>query len=231
MVYPRKALLACFSAFILSSQSILSASDLSLFNVGLEECQDFPSDFSLAPEEIYYSLKYATYKDTFQILEFGAGEGTVRLVELLQKQNIPYEYNTFENCLNFILNLPNVTFHYYPLPDVEWHHLDQWRPFVQSVEMPDLPIADLVIVDGPHGRSRADWYTKFKHLTRPGTIILIDDFHHYEEFGDELDKNFVYETIIEYNRTGIGASVNDGLESVDGIVHKCFKIVRVLGTK
>jgi hypothetical protein len=224
----KKTLLALFSMVFLSSQTILCAGELQSFDVGLEDCQAFPSNMSLAPEEIYYSLKYATYKDNFKILEFGAGEGTVRLVELLQRHKVQYEYHTFENSPNFIFDLPYVIFYYYPLPGVEWHKLYEWRPIIQSLEMPDLPTVDLVIVDGPHGVSRADWYAKFKHLTRPGTILLIDDFHHYAEFGEELDKNFIYETIIEYNHTGSVPLVNKGLESIDGVVHKCFKIVRVI---
>lgn len=153
------------------------------------------------------------------------------LVDLLQKHKVPYEYHTFENSLDFIFDLPNVIFHYYPLPEVKWHKLHEWRPIIQSLEMPDLPTADLVIVDGPHGVSRADWYAKFKRFTKPGTIILIDDFHHYAEFGKELDKNFIYETIIEYHHRGSYPLVNDGLETIDGVVHKCFKIVRVIQAK
>lgn len=231
MIRLKIAFLTFLTTFLLSSQFFLNANDLKTFHVPLDECLAFPSNFSLAPEEVYYALKYATYKDTFQVLEFGAGEGTVRLVELLQKFNVSYQYNTFENSEQFVYNLPNVTFHYYPLPPVKSCTYYEWRPFIQSLEMPDLPVADLVIVDGPHGVARADWYSKFKKFTRPGTIILVDDYHHYSEFGTELDKNFVYETIIEYNHLHIFPIVNDGLEKVDGIVHKCFKIVRVIASK
>lgn len=212
------------STFILSSYQIVNSEELRSFNVQIEDCKDFPSDFSLAPEEIYYSLKYAMYQDTFQILEFGAGEGTRRLTELLQNLSIAYEYHSFENAWEYLIDLPNVTYHYYSLPPAPVGSLKEWRPVIQAIEMPDLPIADLVIVDGPHGVSRADWYAKFKYFTRPGTIILIDDFHHFKEFSEELDQNFVYETIIEYYYPHI----NNGLESIDGIVGKCFKIVRVI---
>lgn len=225
----KKLLSACLSTLFVLSQPFLNADDLQHFNVHLDDCQSFPSNFSLAPEEVYYALKYATYKDTFNVLEFGAGEGTIRLVELLQKQKVPYDYHTFENALEYVFTLPNVTFHYYQLPPVD--NLYKWRPVIQSLEMPELPIADLVIVDGPHGVSRADWYAKFKHLTRPGTVIIIDDFHHYSEFGKELDKNFDYETIVEYHHNGSHHLVNDGLDPIDWIVHKCFKIVRVIQSK
>ena len=231
MLNLRKTFAYYISSISLTTLSVLHASELQTFNVPIEDCQNFPGNWSLSPEEIFFALKYATFIDTFQILEFGAGEGTVRLSKLLQKHGIPYEYHTFENSQSYLLNLPNVTFHLYALPPAPQGNLAEWCPIVQSVEIPDLPIADLVIVDGPHGVSRAEWYAKFKSLTRPGTIILIDDFHHFSEFGEALDRNFVYETIIEYNRSHIYPIKNEGLEKIDGVANKCFKIVQVLEIK
>lgn len=231
MTYFKITFMFCLSTILMSSQAPLIARYSQSFTVNIEDCQKFPSNWSLAPEEVYYALKYATYKDTFQILEFGAGTGTVCLSELLQKLGVAYEYHTYENCSDFVSDLPHVTFHHYTLPTVQWHELYKWHPAIQALKMAETPIADLVIVDGPHGVARANWYSKFKHLTRPGTIILIDDFHHYAEFGKELDKNFVYETIIEYNHNDTGTIVNNGLEHIDGVVHKCFKIVQVIQVK
>ena len=212
-------LTCCLSSFL-----TLNANNYQSINLFLEDCEKFPGSFSLAPMEVYLALKHATYEDKFNVLEFGAGQGTIRLVELLNNKGIDFTYNSFENSPEYLLKIPNVTFHYYNLPWCEWGTMEKWRPYVQAVQMIKLPTADLVIVDGPHGVSRADWYPKFKEFTREGTIILIDDFHHYREFGQALNENFVYETILEYHYN----YVNEGLEHIDGDVGKCFKIVKVL---
>jgi hypothetical protein len=54
---------------------------------------------------------------------------------------------------------------------------------------------DLVLIDGPNGNARKYWYNKIKPFIKIGTIILIDDFNHYECFGIELDLNYEYELL------------------------------------
>lgn len=141
--------------------------------ITLEETQDFPGNWSLCPEEIYLALKYCEYDESLKILEFGAGEGTVQLAKLLTNKNIPFEYYSFESSRNFIKQIENVFYYLYALPPLPYNDL---REAVKQVEIPELPTFDLVIVDGPHGVSRCEWYAKFKKYTRPGTVLLIDDF-------------------------------------------------------
>jgi hypothetical protein len=149
----------------LSIPLFLNATELSI-NIDLKNCQEFVGDYSLSPEEIYYSLKHTTYIDNLKILELCAGDDTVRICNILQSCGIPYQYTTFE--IDPELDFRSVIFRCYPLP---------------SNEILDLSITDLVIINGYYGFFQCDMFAKIKHLIRHGTIILIDDFHHYKEFG------------------------------------------------
>jgi predicted O-methyltransferase YrrM len=207
----------------------LRADETNKIDIALTDTRYFPGDWSLTPEEIYLAIKHSTYKDCFKILEFGAGESTIQLAKLLREKGIPYEYHVFENDPEYIKNIDRVTYHYYFLPSLPFHRCNEWRQSVAGYELPLLPVFDLIIVDGPHGVARAEWYSKIKIYTRPGTVILVDDFHHYSEFGQELDRSFSYETIIEYNQSPNWKIINDGTDPLpDRHVNKTFKIVKVI---
>lgn len=213
MFNKKYSILPCISAIFLSFLPCISA--ISQVDVKLEDCKKFIPYCSLAPEEMYYSLKYATYEDTLQVLEFGSIERTVRFCEILRFYGIPYQNNTFiDDVFRYSYNIPNVTVHYYSLTPFYSDIVYEWKPETESVDMSHLPIADLVLIYGPCGISRSEWINEFKHLTRNGTIILISDFHNHKEFSEELDKNFIYETMIESTERD-----------------KFFKIVRVVETK
>lgn len=210
----------------------LQATERNTINITLADARFFPGDWSLTPEEIYLAIINATYDEKFKILEFGAGESTIQLAKLLREKNVPYEYHVFENDPEYIKPIGSVSYHLYSLPPLPFHRTNEWKPYVAEYKLPYLPVFDFVIVDGPHGVARAEWYSKFKTYTRPGTIILIDDFHHYSAFGQELDKNFYYETIIEYNKNPNWKIVNEGTTPwLGATVGKTFKIVRVLDTE
>lgn len=217
----RAFLFFCITPFVLLSAKI---------ELTREDASHFPGWVSLAPEEIFLALKHCQFTDTLNIIEFGAGQGTTLLAELLRSKKVPFEYHTFENDFDYIQNIEGVTYHHYPLPDLPWGEpMRAWTKDIDALEMPQLPTADLIIVDGPHGVARAAWYPKFKPFTKPGTILLIDDFHHLFEFGEALDANFNYETIIEYNTDPNWILINDGLDpSPNPDVGKTFKIVRIL---
>lgn len=53
---------------------------------------------------------------------------------------------------------------------------------------------DAVVVDGPHGNGRSLCFPLFAKVIRTGTLILIDDFHHYK-FLDDLSRIFSYREI------------------------------------
>jgi hypothetical protein len=198
-------------------------------DVVLEDTQYFPGKVSLVPEEIYLALKHCAYLEKIKILEFGAGESTVQLTKLLEKKNIPFEYHVFENDKDYIQNVKGVAYHYYYLPGKDIEDAYQWNDYVAQYDLPQLPVFDLIIVDGPHGVSRALWYEKFKKYTKPGTVILIDDFHHFKEFGQALDANYEYLTIVEYNQCPTWKIVNEGLDPLSNYsINKTFKVVKVI---
>ena len=217
--------LPLFLLLILCSQNDFY---LNTIDIKLEETMFFPGNMSLEPEEAYLALKHCSFDKTIKILEFGAGESTNQFAKILTEKQIPFEYHVFENDPSYIKTIENVTFHYYELPKIPFKRSSEWNVHVAKYILPDLPIFDLIIVDGPHGVGRAQWHQKFKKYTRPGTILLIDDFHHFKEFEQALDKNFEYETIIEYNQNPKWKIINIGIDPTPNyFINKTFKIVKV----
>lgn len=187
--------------------------------VTLEELKHFPSGWSLTPYTVYLTLKNCTFDSTLKILEFGSGVATHMLADYLSSKNIPTKYTSYETDSSYAGH-PNVNYEFY-------------SPAMQLMK-DDNEIYDIVIVDGPNGVTRRDWYHQFKKNVRSGTIILIDDFHHYSEFAVALDENFVYETINEFNiDPRFTPIINVGTELVDvSLTHyhgtKTHKVVKVL---
>lgn len=56
-----------------------------------------------------------------------------------------------------------------------------------------MPI-DGLVVDGPHGNGRSIAFVLFYRFIHPGTVILIDDFNHYDFLAD-LGRCFKYEIL------------------------------------
>lgn len=183
----------------------------------------FKSEWSLCPYEIFLALKFCTYENNFKILEFGSGDGTIQLVSVLKNYNINFVYDSFENDSNYAKdNLVN--YHVYDIKKID------------DVEILSKQIYDLVIIDGPNGPLRSKWYRKFKNNIRSGTIILIDDFHHFKEFSSCLNEEYDYETILTYNtNASFYEVINEGLEPVDtkkiSMPDKSFKVVKIIGLK
>ena len=217
-------LMTSFSCNALDS----NPTSLQQIEICLNDAQQFPGNWSLAPEEVFCALKYCTYENKLRILEFGAGESTVQLTRLLTKKGIPFEYHVFENDPDYVTHIENVTYHLYDLPSLPFHRCNEWKDVVSRYDLPQLPVFDLIIVDGPHGIARAQWYAKFKKYTKPGTVILIDDFHHFREFGMALDENYKYLTIVEYNQSPHWKIIDDGLEKINHMVGKTFNIIKII---
>lgn len=53
-------------------------------------------------------------------------------------------------------------------------------------------IYDIVLIDGPNGVLRSKWYSKIRNNISYNTIMLIDDYNHYNEFETELNRNYNY---------------------------------------
>jgi len=149
-----------------------------------EECLEFPGSWSLWPAQMYRALNAVEYIDKIKILEFGAGDGTKALAEILNNKGIDYRYFTYENDQRYIIDTDKIT-------------TMIWNDFPDRIID---GIFDLIIIDGPEGVSRSKWYPLIKKNARPGTIIVIDDFGHYQEFSDALNANFNYDIIDQRDR-------------------------------
>lgn len=190
---------------------------------------NFKGGWSLAPCSIFLAIKHLTYVNELNILEFGSGDGTTQLVDLLTKNNIIFNYTSVEHDESYA-KTANVNYQLY--------HLDGWNYNPDQLDSVNLTldrIYDLVIIDGPHGVGRAKWYSKIKNNIRKGTVLLVDDFHHYVEFSTELDTHFEYETINVFNYANQHIVINEGTDIVDAtnpmILEKSYKVAKILNIK
>lgn len=179
-------------------------------NITLNDFAKFNGGWSLSPYTIYLAMKHVNFKNKINILEFGSGEGTKNLVDFLQSKNINFDYLSIEHDKNYAKN----EFVKYFLYDLNYSYSPE---DIEKVDLTLEGIYDLVIVDGPHGVGRSKWYEKIKNHVKSGSIILIDDFHHYTEFETELNKVFEYDTINVFNidERFTNNIVNEGIDIVD----------------
>lgn len=161
------------------------------------DCADFPGGYSLCPKQVTNALNAVSYADELRILEFGCGRGTSALLDLLDRKGIGCRYVTYENDPRYLISRPS-------LEVIIWASLPTIIPGQY----------DLIIIDGPNGVDRAKWYPLIRGCVVPGTILLIDDFDHYAEFGEALDATFEYEEIDRQTAH-----------------EECWKTVRVRGVK
>ena len=142
---------------------------------------------NLEMKNLFYHIDITEKKDNYNIIEFGGGDSSEKL------------YGLFKNVLNLqyyiiesnSLYLPNNTNNKYKI--ILYNEND-----IKNINLNILiePILfDLILIDGPNGDARKFWYNKIKNFVKIGSIILIDDFNHYESFGEELDKNYEYELL------------------------------------
>lgn len=142
----------------------------------------FPGGWSLKPDEMYLALRSVTYQKQFNLLEFGAGAGTGAMVTLLKKLKIPYRYVSYENNTAYVCADKTVETVF-------------WKDF-PTVLVPG--IFDLIIIDGPQGKIRCDWYPLLKGHTRSGTILVVDDYRHFPQFETVLNANMSHTIIKEF---------------------------------
>lgn len=143
----------------------------------------FNGGWSYTQWEMNDLFKHILYKDDYSILEFGAGDSSTKIFNHFKKYVQKLHYAIYESNYNY---LPN------NLSDYEVHFYDEND--IENVPMPNNTF-DLILIDGPNGDKRKYWYSKIKQCVKEGTIILVDDFNHYQSFSDELDRNFEYELL------------------------------------
>lgn len=140
-----------------------------------DEARSFPGGWCLDGEAVQAALA-ALPAESISVLEFGAGHSTDVLCDLLLKYNVLSRYVSYENNRKFVTAREAV-------------ETVLWETFPSQL----IPGRfNLVIVDGPNGPDRQKWYPLLRDHVDVGSILLIDDFHHYREFGEALDANFMY---------------------------------------
>jgi predicted O-methyltransferase YrrM len=174
------------------------AIDIPIFNGG----------WSYTQKEMNTLFKFIEYKNEYSILEFGLGNSTKTLYSHFKKYVNKLTYIGYENDMHFCNNLDdNIHIELYDINNIK------------NTDMPDIKF-DLILVDGPNGEYRSLWYSKIRSCVKVGTIILIDDFNHFQSFSDELDRNFNYEVLDHYDE---GPYIANAEHS--------WKIVRVIEPK
>ena len=169
---------------------------MNTIHVSLDDCAGFSGGWSVCPEAVAPALNAVTYSGPLQILELGSGAATYVLLKLLDKLAVQFTYRAWENDDKFVCTDKRVL-------TSRWNGTD----FPGSL----AGIYDLIIIDGPNGVTREKWYPLLRCVVRPGTVMLIDDFHHHPEFGKALNQNFAYDTISE-----------------SGDSHECWKTVKII---
>lgn len=130
-------------------------------------------------------------KDNISILEFGAGNTTIKLYEALKVKYKNVNYVTYEDNPKWMPNNEGIKVRMFDRKD-----LNRGNIIIPSSEK-----YDIVIVDGPDGELRKYWYNIFKNNVNKDTIIHIDDVFHYPSFEYELNSTFKnYDIIFEYGR-------------------------------
>ena len=142
----------------------------------------FNGGWSYTQKEMSELFKHLKFSETYSILEFGSGDSTKKLYDYISKKVKNLTFYTYETSHEFLNKDPNVNYILYDINSIE------------GLKLPDLKF-DLILIDGPNGEYRSKWYSKIRNNVKPGTILLVDDFNHYESFGTELDKNFSYDLL------------------------------------
>jgi hypothetical protein len=141
---------------------------------------DFKGDWSYTQKEMIALFKHIEFNESYSILEFGLGESTNTIYEYFKKYVDKLTYIGYETDSYYSSNINNnITVNMYDINNIN------------SVILPDIKF-DLILIDGPYGEYRSLWYKKLKGCVKPGTILLVDDFNHYNSFSTELDSNFDY---------------------------------------
>ena len=173
----------------------------------------FTGGWSYTSEEIAELFKNLTFSEEFSVLEFGSGDSTVKLYDKLKEHVQKLTYYTYESDISYMRKHDNIKWVYYNENDI------------QDAQIPDAKF-DLIMIDGPAGDKRSLWYSKIRNNVKLGTVILIDDFNHFQSFSDELDANFEYETlslqiqpILPGNKSWKIVKIT-GLKYIDPLVNK-----------
>jgi hypothetical protein len=146
---------------------------------------------AMTPTQVKQIGESLPNKSSISILEFGAGNTTVKLYEALKTKYSNVTYVTYEDNPQWAPNHEGI--------DVRMY--DKKNLTDGKLSIPSDEKYDIVIVDGPDGELRKYWYQIFKDNVKSNTIIHVDDAFHYPSFESELKSTFKnYDIIFESGR-------------------------------
>ncbi len=170
----------------------------------------FNGGWSYMQEEIYNAVCILPTQEKINILEFGCGDSSIKLFNILNKK-YAVTYRAYESNSNFIINHPYIECILYKESEIEQLQIGNEK-------------YDFILIDGPNGVNRKFWYSKIINNVKSGTIILIDDWCHYEEFENALVNDFGCKIKYEIIETRKEFDPN----SDPHLGYKSWKIVKVL---
>ena len=153
------------------SCSATCCAELSSFRSPFLDLQAFPSE-KMGKES------FSSGKEKFSILEFGGGDSSIPLYNILSRF-YEVEYDIYENNTDFSIKDERLNTTIYDSENIENINIHNKK-------------YDLILIDGPNGSSRFIWYYKIRKCIKENTIILIDDFVVYTIAQTELDRVFDY---------------------------------------
>jgi hypothetical protein len=168
--------------------------------------------------------------DSIRILEFGSGTSTQFFCDIVKKNIKKLEITSFDNDVNFSYKKNNddyfLSLLIRPLiecsnnqynkqmedkkynPNVMYAktsplHPSQRNNFYNIKEGDLNGVYDIIVLDGPNGNGRNFAFLHIKNYLKPGSIIYIDDYNHYDFLEKCLD-NIDCDIIIKHTE-GIGS--------------------------
>ena len=171
----------------------------------------FEGGWSYTQKEVYNAASLLPNQKTLSILEFGCGSSSIKLFELLSKKWIIQNYKAYESNNDYLLK------------DNRINCIKYEQSNIKNLLIGDDKY-DLILIDGPNGVDRKYWYSKIVNNVKSGTIILIDDWCHYNEFETALIEDFGSKIFYEIIETKKEFDPN----SDKNIGYKSWKIIKVL---
>ena len=170
----------------------------------------FEGGWSYMAEEMSNAVSLLPDQDSLNVIEFGCGDSSIKLFDLLSNK-WEVRYKALESNSNYFINHIGIHCFLYDENNIENLKIGNEK-------------YDFILIDGPNGVLRKHWYSKITNNVKSGTIILIDDWCHYQEFEDALVNDFgskiKYETIETRKEFDPNSAPHLG--------YKSWKIVKVI---
>lgn len=183
---------------------------INLYDFNNMDFSVFKGGWSYMAQEMQNAVSLLPQQKNLSVLEFGSGDSSIKLFNLLSKK-YKVDYTTFESNKDFYINHTEINCLIYDEIQIEKLNIHNNK-------------YDFILIDGPNGVLRKHWYSKITQNVKKDTIILIDDWCHYDEFEQALINDFgskikyeVIETRKEYDPN-----------SAPHLGYKSWKIIKVI---